>query len=78
MKARYLLRVYGLRRIDDEEHDGERAAIDSARKHLNGSERPTFAEVREKLTSRPVWTGYLTESGAIKESYEREPGSDDA
>ena len=77
-ETRYLLRVYGLPRIADEEHAGERAAIDSARKHLKGRERPVFAEVREKLTSRPVWSGYVTESGSITEHYEREAGSDDA
>lgn len=75
MKDPYVLRVYGLPRVADEGHGAERAAIESARHHLRGRERPVFAEVREKLTSRSVWTGYLTESGSIAEHYEREPGA---
>lgn len=75
---RYLLRLYGLPRVEDEEHAGERSAIDSARKHLKDGRERGFAEVRDQLTAGIVWTGYLTDTGAIKEGYEREPGSDDA
>lgn len=76
MKDLYALRVYGLPRVADEGHDGEQSAIESARQHLKGRARPAFAEVRERLTARVVWSGYVTATGSIAESYEREPGAD--
>jgi len=76
MKGRYILRVYGLPRVQDEEHAGERSAIQSGRDHLAKRERG-FAEVRDQMNAQVVWTGYLTDTGAIVETYQREPGSDD-
>lgn len=70
----YNLRIYGLPRVDDEEWDGEAKAIQSARRHLKVGH---FAELREKMTSRVVWTAYVAADGSIVETRrDREPGSD--
>lgn len=77
MKARYLLRAYGLPRIADEEHDIEREAIDRGRLHAK-SKGHHFAEVRDMMNAKIVWSGYINQAGEMKETYEREPGCDDA
>ena len=74
---RYILRIYGLPRVEDEEHDRERAAIESGRAHVKGP-GSHFAELRDLVNAKVVWTGYITQTGAMQENYEREPGSDDA
>lgn len=72
----YALRVYGSPAGADELHDAEQLAIESGRAHLRARARPAFAEVKHRLTSRAIWTGYLEADGSIAESYDREPGSD--
>lgn len=72
----YLLRVYGQPAGTDEEHDSEQAAIASGRAQLRGRTRPAFAEVKRKLGSNLVWSGYIDSNGEIAETYDREPGSD--
>jgi hypothetical protein len=74
--CRYLLRAYGQPRIADEEYDNEREAIDSGRRHAT-SEGHHFAEVRDRMNAKIVWSGYINQAGEMKETYEREPGSDD-
>ena len=74
---RYLLRAYGLPRIEDEEHARERAAIERGLKHIQGAGHH-FAEMRDQMNAKIVWIGYIDQAGQLKETYEREPGSDDA
>lgn len=72
----YLLRIYGAGGGTDEEHDTAQEAIASARALLQGRGRPAFAEVKHKLDSNLLWTGYIAADGSITERYDREPGSD--
>jgi hypothetical protein len=63
------LRVYGLPRGEDQDCDDAESAIESSRLQLKKRQRPSHAEVREKMTSGIVWTGYLTKDGSIAESW---------
>lgn len=78
----YRLRVYGLPRVDDQYFSAEHQGIAAGRRALESRLRepdPDHQHGTAELIglSGVSWSAYIGPAGALIETYQREPGSDD-